>query len=1211
MGQTDIYLLGYLEPGQADYALDLDERRFRTMEAQLKAVFSLFGNGILSSDDGSPSWWIEADPDNTNAIIITPGQGHVSWKKAITRSSVNIDLPPTTTGQAMYYIYAVANSDTPALQTIDFKVSMVQVNKPDDWIGLGAVFVDTTQSPITLTPYNDAEHGRVEISIFSGLASLINKHKHVGGSANPSQIDLASHVQGKLSGDHIINLNLDSVTSGTLDADRLPLIDHNSLLNIGALTHPQLESILAGLVADSEYRFSDIVTANMLQLALSLKRHGVVLDVNNEWAFVDQNMSNAIVYIPGIPAYDTLNAATIAATDDRLIASHSSHPGFYNTDDTVPDDIPLATVDKELHHIRGTNAAPINSDDIIWNTDTDFETALAQAIDRSISPDPATHDIVVSGEGLDGGITLEKPVNYLGVASNNLSTWQFGTFLSDTASVETYGSPPPPNTFIDGYGLRRYLYKIFDSSQDWSIRQKIGIGYGVDADSYPGAIYCYLIVAAGTGGSTTVVVNEPDGGASTISISTIAIPIANEGDSIPANGYIEIDIDSFSLDDVTEVLGIGFYWQTITGWDSQEVEFYLLSPTSTQIAYDPVSIERSTLPDTSAIFVWNETLYAINGVLMFRFDSNNNSTVFNTVNWDATLPAQTQIKVQTRVSNSEGSLGGGGTTAYLVDTDNNNSVDSRGNKGRYIDIIVTLYSSTSHISAPVLGLLTVSFTSPGASNTRIWETYEDWYTGRTIQNLDIDQISGVMTISDTARVGQFTYNRGNGSFASMDIYGSDEESYPSNGILDAYLTPVQVWNKTTSYGLRRPLDAITLSDNSIVFADTDNDRLMQVDGDGFFVRAIQGNIRLNQDARDLVALQASLNIRLNILWIAFSQNVTFDKTKIFLKFGQTSIAFSDSRVSLALFEPMDGLSATIQATFSSELMVLIKAWNGTFSVLMNQGAVTAQAAGGGTGGSGGGGGSGGDTGGGGGVDAASVTMFSGEDTDCLPEDIYVNLGTGSLAGKADCVDGLPSDATSSENTTDFDDNDTVDTYLQGPGGQKNIVTLDVFVGEIVYDNLIAPLSIQVVEESNKWVTASPGEDSAICYSSASARLWTIPSSVLPMDIEKRGSAYLLDSGNVLLAAPIGADDKGTVMEVNRSGNLPITVLKFNGDAVRAVPYSVTEYYVAVDDSVNGGSNSRIVRVNTSGGVTWIWGTGILSHPTGLKQLSNGDILVSV
>ncbi|MFV7869635.1 hypothetical protein, partial [Enterococcus faecium] len=94
--------------------------------------------------------------------------------------------------------------------------------------------------------------------------------------------------------------------------------------------------------------------------------------------------------------------------------------------------------------------------------------------------------------------------------------------------------------------------------------------------------------------------------------------------------------------------------------------------------------------------------------------------MFNTVNWDATLPTQTQIKIQTRVNNSESLLGGGQTTAYLIDTANNNGIDSRGNTGQYIDLIVTLYASTSHTSAPILNLLNLSFTSPAAPNSKIW-----------------------------------------------------------------------------------------------------------------------------------------------------------------------------------------------------------------------------------------------------------------------------------------------------------------------------------------------------------------------------------------------------------------------------------------------------------------------------------------------------------
>ncbi|MFK5088461.1 hypothetical protein ACI4A4_28455, partial [Klebsiella pneumoniae] len=79
----------------------------------------------------------------------------------------------------------------------------------------------------------------------------------------------------------------------------------------------------------------------------------------------------------------------------------------------------------------------------------------------------------------------------------------------------------------------------------------------------------------------------------------------------------------------------------------------------------------------------------------------------------------------------------------------------------------------SHTSAPILNLLNLSFTSPAAPNSKIWQTSDDWNTGRLIQNLNIDFSSGVMTIVDTSRIGEFTYTRGNGSFAAQDLYGAD------------------------------------------------------------------------------------------------------------------------------------------------------------------------------------------------------------------------------------------------------------------------------------------------------------------------------------------------------------------------------------------------------------------------------------------------------
>jgi hypothetical protein len=51
--------------------------------------------------------------------------------------------------------------------------------------------------------------------------------------------------------------------------------------------------------------------------------------------------------------------------------------------------------------------------------------------------------------------------------------------------------------------------------------------------------------------------------------------------------------------------------------------------------------------------------------------------------------------------------------------------------------------------------------------------------------------------------------------------------------------------------------------------------------------------------------------------------------------------------------------------------------------------------------------------------------------------------------------------------------------------------------------------------------------------------------------------------------------------------------------------------VLVDDRFNSGKNSKLLRINTSGTVIKSWNNkGLLTKPTGMNVLSNGDLLVS-
>jgi hypothetical protein len=1215
MEKTPYYGLGYLVPNQqVGDVLDMDERRFRAIESLTQHLYTIFGNGVLDDDPSNPSWRIQSIAGDTSNILITPGRGHVAWMSAETNASRTLALPTPPGGatRATFWIYATPNDNTAVTRDVDFRVSLVEITSNlDYYVGLGGVVVDYSTNPITITPYNTAEYGRVNISLFATLAGIVNKHKHIGGANNPSQVNLGPtnpHVQGKLSGEYIENLDLSTVTSGTLDAARLPLIDHNTLTRRGTLTHTQIDALLASLTALGEgYRLSEISMANRLQIVLALKKQTGL-------SGIDADQLNAIFYIPGI------TSNTFEATG-------------------IPTGIELATIDYLNHQIIGTLVSTPNADTLVWTTADDFQRALDAAAIRTVAAEPLSQNLVVTGEGVSGALTLDQPTNYRGIANTNLDSpdWQDGYIFFDQSSKNIVTPPAPPtlpspsfnNQFTDLYDVQRYLFLEFSTSQNWTGRTHLGVGFSVPSSGTPGTLYMYLIVDGGTQKTLTT-----DSGTKQITISSPVAILPSTYTDPTERVYKVHALSEFGLTNtqLARVRGVGFYWGTAEGWDGDELDFSLITPRDDEISptLNPnprVIAARQEIPDTSsAIFIWNEYQYAALGRLTFRFNSNFASTIYHLVNWDAVASGGSQVRVYTRTASAESGLG-----VYYTVPDDTHLVDTNSRQGQWFDIIVELYSSTDRLTAPVLNLLSLAFEGPGAPNSKIWNKRETdlaneqtgWETtGRAFVNITVgpDTIDGGLTknylsLTDAARVGQWLFVRGDVAYKAFASSGSDEEVFHDAADTStdvAYLSPVQVWEGSTAYGLKGPRDFQIMSDDSVVFADTQNDRLVQVTSEGVLQRIIQGNIRLKTTDRDFVALTAAYNPRLGKLWIAFSQNVTItDPKKIFLTSEQLSITLGDLGVNAILFSPIDGKSATIEANLNAELTARINSWAGRLRVILTDGSVTtAGSSGGGTGdgGIGGGGTGGGDTGGGGGSGPGglSVGMFSGDPDSTL----FENLGTGSLEGDGELTDGLPVYTDTDNSDGDFDGDGAITTTLQGPGGQSVRVVLDVYRGEVVYDNLLGPVSIQATE-IGKWITANAHTDAVIAYDDESSRLWSVPSTVAAYIDGLGGSAYELENDNLLLATPAPSGGKGKLILLNRkAGNVPLTVVELDGDAQRALPYSDLEFWVLIDDRAGDGRASRLSRIDTGGRVTWTWGAGILVRPTGLRLLPNGDLLVS-
>ena len=301
MGNTPIYGFGYLEPNQdLSENIDLDELRFTAIENQTYNLYQLFKNGIVESDPTVPSWRILtfANEFKLTKLEITSGQGHVSYKAAKTTASKIIDVPliPSISTLARVFVYAYENDNTAITGDVDFVASLTQINDSVNYIYLGYVDIQPSTNQITL---NDAN--RQNIILFSSLSTLLKNHKHIGGSANPSPIDLSSEVKNKISSNNIENVDASKITTGILNSSRLPDISHNSLLDSGNLSHEEIESLLLEITnTETTYNLSDLTIANRLQIILALKKQ-------TNFAYIDSTQINSIFYDFTVKIYNSIN----------------------------------------------------------------------------------------------------------------------------------------------------------------------------------------------------------------------------------------------------------------------------------------------------------------------------------------------------------------------------------------------------------------------------------------------------------------------------------------------------------------------------------------------------------------------------------------------------------------------------------------------------------------------------------------------------------------------------------------------------------------------------------------------------------------------------------------------------------------------------------------------------------------------------------------
>jgi hypothetical protein len=1220
MGNTPIYGFGYVEPNQdLSENIDLDELRFKAIENQMYNLYQIFKNGIIEEDPLVPSWRIQtySNEFKLTKITITSGKGFVSYKAGNTIASKDVTLPtiPTTVGISKVYVYAYENANTAVTGDVDFVASLTQINDAVNYISLGYLELNVASNLINLFETN-----RQDITLFSTLSYLIKNHEHIGGTGNPSPIDLSYEVKNQLTSENISSVDASKITTGILDSARLPTINHNSLEDKGNLTHDQLETALLAVVNnDANDKMSDLSIANRLQMLVALKKSGGV-----GFTFIDSTQINTLTYVPGIYPNTSANSSTGNSANFKQTTS-------------VPSQYTLATIYDTAPNTSGSGiSGSVTSSNFVGDksfvVQNDFLQAKTVASSLGSTANTFFSNISISGSATTGSFTIDTPLNYLTLSQpvssifDTTGSWDTGlvfttTYASNKVKVDT----------------SLYAYTLFNQPVSLDFDSKVGFGFSAglgETGAALGKIYMFLVVGNGSTDPGLQYDQKVDfapntgTGSSTIYISpATSVKIFDDttyGYIGSTATYSSINLSDFgNISLKSSVMGFGFYFSTDQGWNAEkQIKFELLTPTDAQINASGnndslVLARRNATDQTSSVYAWNEIYRYKNANFLMRFDSGDSNTQYNQIQYDIDVPSGTKYTIQSRSNVSSDLFYNFKTvseTDVIIATPNTSS-----SVGRYLDVLFSLYSNEYQSLAPTVNNLRINYSTVGSATSRTYnrnltdttnqkfgwvsDVYYNKNAGYGITNPDD---TNYLKIYDTSKVGNWIYLRNNNLIsAANNIIETTVEDGIDSGTLRNYLTPNQIFLKSTNYGLDTPTDYQSLSTGGNIICDSKNDRIIMTDINGAFTKVIQGNIRLKLTSRDFVALSASFNPETRKIYIAFSQNVSFvDLTKIYITFNNISVRGDDTRLSGDYLEPIFDSSATyvftindtvegiaLNAAISNALTKKVRLDKGCFT---NSGfSINTNSA------------------------LSATIPTSTVSTTNRTQQFVAGIST-SITGTSTVTTGLPTTTTVVNSVTDYNGDGVISTTaMYGPNSQIDSIILDLLQGPIYFANIYNPVSVQYDETNSLIVIAQPHYNSVLCYLNDTdlTLKFAITSDIVNYYDNKLGSAYLLANGNVLLGSPaLDINDTGKLQVYNVSNGYIETKLTFNNDVVKALPGPATDYsnfYVLTDDVINFGANSRLHLVNNSGTILSTWGdNNELFHPKGMRIISNDNILIS-
>jgi hypothetical protein len=831
---TEKYNFGYFEPGDTTETVGIESYRWRVIDAQMDALFNVLGDGVISG------WDFVVNDFDEFVLSITPGSGHISNVAVESTDTETLTLPANTKS----YIYAISSDESFYTKGVTFTAS-TNDSEGEGYLLLGFATTDEVGQSPAITEVNIDD--RVYISFKQQILDLINDHRHIGGTENPSKIDLETDVQGFLRSDNIEDLDASFIATGTIDPDRLPKIDHiTKLSHVGVLTHSQLDTFVQILSQTGARLMGDVSSTDLLKMILAVK---------HVYPTIDEFLINELAFIPGISAETLVDKVNTTAVVDYRTAAQGG-----------------------LHTIKGTPASSTSTFTKKWETDTEFT-------------DTTRDDTAVVGDS----VKLVARENKVFVEDfQDISDWETITtdlssisssFSLDSVLSQTGTTSGKLDINNDGVEVALILRKTF-GAQDWSSYDKLVFNlYSPSAEH--GDIYFYIYDAASGSQDSYQIVLERN--SPTINRDSLAV------------GWREIvvDISSYSRGSITT---IGLYTATSTGWEINQ----------------PFSFNVDNM------FLTSGNLFVDRGTCIFRY-GNDFEYTFSTVRWDASVPENTFVRVRTKVSDSE-SMAGAVWSDFINTSGGSITLPSQ-TSYNYIDVEVTLEADSTLKLTPQLHALYLDSTVTSTDYSFEFDAKDDWDAGE-LYNIDTETNAGSITIDNIGDIGTYLYGK-DGSLKQLNSDLTEKLSILGTTVPKSF---VQLSAGTVA-GFGQISSVISGLNDSFIVADTDNDRVLELDKSGNVIWGLMGTFietptnpylaaetvdddtaTTADDTTDAEAVSAAFNpigsyynvddSALYVMFDKYLENVytseTFDPSGMFLKSGARRIYFDKTNFTFSV-----------------------------------------------------------------------------------------------------------------------------------------------------------------------------------------------------------------------------------------------------------------------------------------------------------------------